>query len=205
MISLKVGFAKKIFTFCLPLMIGVVNAQTLFRWVDDAGRVHYADRPAQENVRDEQRLDRAKLGATRDNLEAQKDLAKTVKSQAESKRLQEESEKKAQARAEKERARERDCSLAQESVRQLSSGQTLAIIGEKGERKVLDSKEVSARLSAAQEQEKNACAPLAPEEPEVSAKPSGNNTKDSKSKNEKEVDGGKVEVDKASKSSVDRK
>lgn len=187
MSSFNVCFTKKVLVCCLSLLACNVYAQTLFRWVDDTGRVHYADRPAQENVREEQRLDRTKIGATRDNIEAQKDLAKTLKTQAENKRLQEEAEKKAHARAEKERIRERDCALAQETVRQLSSGQTLAVVGEKGERKVLDSNEVSSRLKASQEQEKKACEPLPPEEPEVEKKISSSEPKEDKNGTSKDV------------------
>lgn len=154
----------------MMLSIVSVQAQTLYRWVDDKGRVHYTDRPPEKKqaVAQEERLDKEKI-APRENLQAQKALANKLKEQSAAKREQEEALKRAEQRAERERIRERDCNLAQESVRQLSSGQRLAVVGERGERQVLDEKSVQARLAIAKEQEIKACAPLPADEEPVKA------------------------------------
>lgn len=139
------------------------QAQGVFKWVDEKGQVHYGDRPSQGAGAASKKLDSRQLGSTPDNLAAQKELVLKGVDSAKAKKDQAQVEKSAADRAERERARDRDCAQVREVVRQYSSGQRVALIDDKGERRVMENDEVAQRLEAAKKQESDTCSPLPPD------------------------------------------
>lgn len=153
-------------------VVSMAQAQSLYKWVDAAGKTHYSDKPpaAGQAPKGEQELAKRNLRAP-DGLAAQRALAKKEVEQGKAPKSAKEAEAESQAAAEKEKTREKNCSLAKEAARVLGSGGRISVTDEKGEKRFLEDKEVAERLADMQRREQEACSP-APE-PETAEKPAG--------------------------------
>lgn len=148
------------------------GAQNLYKWVDNAGKVHYSDKPpaAGQAPKGEQTIAKKSVGGG-DNLNAQRELAKKEQEQSKGAKSAKERESESQALAEREKAREKNCALAKEATRVLSAGGRVSVTDEKGERRVLEEKEIAERLQDGRKREEEACAPLPPPQKEAPAAP----------------------------------
>lgn len=151
--------------FCV---VSMAQAQSLYKWVDAAGKTHYSDKPpaAGQAPKGEQELVKRNVKAP-DGMAAQRALAKKEIEQSKSSKSAKEAESDALAAAEKEKTREKNCAMAKEAARVLGSGGRISVTDEKGEKRFLEEKEVGERLADMQRREQEACSPAA----EASEKP----------------------------------
>jgi len=154
--------------FCLALVglltacpiLSQVKAGSIYRWVDAKGGVHYGDKPAPsiDNPKSESAIDKADLNVG-DNPEAQKKLANDIRNSAQKKREAGEAEVAAKELASKDLERQKACTAAKSVVKTYSDGGRIASVNEKGERIVLDDKEVSTKRDEAIKAMDEICAP----------------------------------------------
>lgn len=155
----------------LALVAAGAGAQTVYKWRDANGEMHISDSPpptgttnvTQSGMPGVGRMPTAMAPASgasaagdaalekkKDKLEAQHRAASAAE----------------QARAEQQRADARavNCSAAQEQIRELQSGQRVAIVNAKGERVYLDDQAIASRLRQAQQTAAQSCGPDKPQQ-----------------------------------------
>lgn len=140
-------------------MLGTLtSAQAgVYRWVDLDGKVHYSGSPPDLGAaKKESEINPERYvgpGAPAKTDEAKKSGASATPSPKKDDQAKAAADKKA------EEMRAKSCASAQEALRQLNSGQRLAIVDENGERKYLDEAEIESRRKDAQAVVDDACSP----------------------------------------------
>lgn len=128
--------------------VGPVEAQQVYRWVDEAGNVHYSDRAPPEREAERLPIDiqptdlEATIRAERDRQEflehREQDRADDAQDEA--------------AEATDRAARARSCAQARERVATIESARRLSRVDEDGNRHTYDEQERAAALAEAQGQ-----------------------------------------------------
>lgn len=131
-----------------------VHAQQLYKWVDEAGKVHYSDRPPPQSARSGQKLDiRSKPAAPSDggdaaapaNAKSMADLDLEFRKRQLKKTEDEQKQKKeAEANAEKQK----NCVEAKNRMVQLERGGRVAKYGPNGETVYLADEEIAREIAS---------------------------------------------------------
>jgi hypothetical protein len=140
------------------LLVATPAGAQLYKWTDANGRVQYSDRPpppgrkadtvstANVSTVTGNPTPAAQPGATGEPKSAADREQDFRKRRAE----QEEAQKKQQKLAEETRARQADCQQAQRQLTALQSGQRMATVDEKGERRFLEDGEIQQAIQRTQ-------------------------------------------------------
>ena len=120
-----------------PLLVGTMgNAQSLYKWVDDSGRVTYSDQPPIGKVKSQEVI---KIGVPADAAATRQ----VTDQDTQFKKRQDDAAKKQAEAAKKEQfeaIRQDACARARGELRALRENVPLARMDESGERVVLDDK-----------------------------------------------------------------
>lgn len=157
-VSLALGIALATAAYA-----GEVAPNSVYKWTDVKGVIHYSDRPAfvAEKARDERAIGKNDLAAG-DNALAQKTLANDIKGVAEQKRAANDAEKNIQEQIAANDARKKACQNAQEVMRLYSSGSRVSAIGERGEKTFLSDADIQSKLAQATKVAEDVCSPAKP-------------------------------------------
>ena len=146
---------------CVLALTCQAGDNSIYKWTDAKGVVHYGDRPAPpgEMVKSEQAIDKSQL-TSGENLEAQKALATGARDNSQKQREQAGKEQSSKEAAEREAARAKTCQSAKDAQRTLQAGGRVAGVNEKGERYFLSDEDIAAKARDAQKAVDDNCSPL---------------------------------------------
>lgn len=138
----------------LCTLVPWAQAQQLYKWVDESGKVHYSDQPPPKNARSTRTIDRPRAPvAAAPSGEAGQETAKPPKTAAEQemefrKRRVEaaEAEAKRQQEAQASAERQRNCQQARNRVTALERGGRITKQGADGEQYFLEDAEIAREL-----------------------------------------------------------
>jgi hypothetical protein len=143
------------------LLVATPAGAQLYKWTDANGRVQYSDRPPPPGRKADtvstanvstvtgnpgNPASAAQPGATGESKSAAEREQDFRKRRAE----QEEAQRKQQKLAEETRARQADCQQAQRQLAALQSGQRMATVDDKGERRFLEDTEIQQAIQRTQ-------------------------------------------------------
>jgi len=137
----------------LGLVCAPATAGQIYRWVDEAGQMHYGDRPVDDRAREVTVTPPPPVdqpGQER-RLEAQRKLLKVLD---EERQQQREAEAKAEQRREK---RERRCRRAKAELVDYGRGGAMYELGEDGQRRFLSDAEIAQRIASWKEEAERWC------------------------------------------------
>jgi hypothetical protein len=134
------------------LAVTPASAQKLYKWVDQAGKVHYSDQPPPQDARVEKKLEvRAKpaAGATGSNTGAGAKSAADLDMEFRKRQLQKaENEQKAAKEADANAEKQRNCTESKNRLGALERGGRVTKWGPNGEQQFLSDEEYAREIAA---------------------------------------------------------
>lgn len=149
----------------VALTIPGIGLAEVYQWRDASGNMQFSDKPPAVDSQAKGVSIKKVKPISAESPAAQKELFEKTQAQAQGSKDRAEKDSKEASDQAAAAQREKDCKLAREAVAQYQTGQRMSVLGENGEKRYLDDKEIGSRMQEAAKQAEAACAPKAEETP----------------------------------------